>query len=114
MVTTEQKILAILCHLGYLIGAVSLIIVPLIIFFWKKDDPFVRDHAKQALVAQTVLAVLGLVVSVLCIILIGLLLVPVLAVVYILFLICAFIGAYRAFNGEYYRYPFIQDLVEKF
>ena len=113
MITTEQKIFAITAHLGYLIGGISLIIVPLIIFFWKKEDYFVADHAKQALVAQTVLSLFGVAVSALTVILVGVLFLPVLAVFYLIFVVTSFIAAYKAFQGEYYRYPFVQGIVEK-
>lgn len=114
MITTEQKIMAILAHLGYLVGGISLIIVPLIMYLWKKDDYFVADHSKQALVAQTAVALLGVVISALTMIFIGVLLMPVLAVVYLILLVTSIIAAYKAFQGESYKYPFIQDVVEKF
>lgn len=114
MITTEQKILAILCHLGYLVGGISLILVPLIIFFWKKEDYFIADHAKQALVAQTVVAALSVVAFLFTFLIIGILLWPLLLIICIIFLVTSFIAAYKAFNGEYYQYPFTKEIINRF
>ena len=114
MITTEQKILAIVAHIGYLVGGISLIIVPLVIYFWKKDDFFIADHAKQALVAQACLTLLTIASALLTFLIIGVLMWPVVFIIYLIFLVTSFIGAYRAFKGEYYQYPFIQDIVQKF
>lgn len=113
-ITGEQKILAILSHIGYFFGGVGLVIVPLIIFFIKKDDYFVYDHAKQAMVAQLVIFLAGAIVGFLSMILIGFLLMPVLVIGGIILFITSIIAAIKAFNGEYYRYPFIQKIVDAF
>lgn len=113
MITSEQKILAIVAHLGYLLGGIGTLFVPLIIFFWKKDDPFVQQHAKQALVAQAILVILGLITSFLMFILVGFLLLPILAIVGIVFFVTSLIAAYKAFQGEPYEYPFIQGIVQQ-
>ncbi|MDD2497038.1 MAG: DUF4870 domain-containing protein [Desulfitobacteriaceae bacterium] len=112
-VTGEQKLLAVLAHLAYFIGGLGFVVAPLVIFLLKKDDYFVYDHAKQALVAHLMLLVAGLVVSLLCFALIGLLLVPILAILGIIFVITSLIAALQALSGNYYRYPFIQRVVDK-
>ncbi|NMA13865.1 MAG: DUF4870 domain-containing protein [Clostridia bacterium] len=112
-VTGEQKLLAVLAHLAYFLGGLGFVVAPLVIFLWKKDDYFVYDHAKQALVAHLMLLVAGLVVSLLCFALIGLLLVPILAILVVIFVITSLIAAFQALNGNYYRYPFIQRIVDK-
>jgi uncharacterized membrane protein len=86
---------------------------PLVIFLWKKDDAFVYDHAKQALVAHLVIFAASIIVGILCIPLIGLLLLPVLGAFWLLMVVTSLIAAWQAYTGEYYRYPFIQGLVEK-
>jgi len=113
-ISGEQKILAIISHVGYLVGGIGLVIVPLIIFFLKKDDYFVYYHAKQALIAQLVMFIAGAIVSALCMVFVGFLLLPVLALVGIIFFVTSIIGAVKAFQGEYYRYPFIQRIVAAF
>ncbi len=113
MITTEQKILAALCHIAYLAGGVPLIIAPLIIFFWKKDDYFIRNHAKQALVAQTLLMALSLSIGFLTFFLIGVLLWPLLFLVAICFFCTSLFAAYAAFTAREYQYPLIQEIVRK-
>lgn len=112
-VTGEQKLLAILAHLAYLLGGIGFVLAPLIIFLLKKDDPFVYDHAKQALVAHVMLLAAGVVVSLLCVVLIGFLLIPVLIFFGIMLVITSLIAAFKALDGRSYAYPFIQGIVEK-
>ncbi|MCR6545218.1 DUF4870 domain-containing protein [Dehalobacterium formicoaceticum] len=112
-VTGEQKLLAIAAHLLYLLGGVGFVIAPLIILILKQDDPFVYEHAKQALVAQIMLLIAGAVVSVLCIVLIGFLLIPVLLVLGIIFVITSLIAASRVLNGRLYAYPLIQGIIRR-
>lgn len=113
MITEQQKLWAIAAHLTYFLGGIGFVVAPFIIFFIKKDDPFVADHAKQALVAHLALLVAGAVVCFLSFLLIGLLLIPALIVLSIGLLVTSILAALKALNGEYYRYPFIQGLVEK-
>lgn len=112
-VTGEQKLLAVAAHLTYFLGGLGFIFAPLVIYLLKKDDPFVSDHAKQALVAHLVMLVAGAVTGILSMLLIGLLLIPVLVVLGIGLLVTSILGSLKALNGEYYRYPLIQGLVEK-
>ena len=112
-VTGEQKLLAILAHLAYFLGGIGFVIAPLVIFILKKDDPFVYDHAKQALVAHVMLLVASLVVTLLCFLLIGFLLVPVLLILALIFVITSIIAAFKALDGRLYAYPFIQGIVRK-
>nr|WP_092074904.1 DUF4870 domain-containing protein [Dendrosporobacter quercicolus]NSL49804.1 DUF4870 domain-containing protein [Dendrosporobacter quercicolus DSM 1736]SDN20227.1 hypothetical protein SAMN04488502_11448 [Dendrosporobacter quercicolus] len=113
MITEQQKLLAIAAHLAYLLGGVGFVVAPLVIFFIKKDDPFIADHAKQALVAQLSLLVAGAVVGFLSLLFIGLLLIPVLALLSTVIFFTSILAALKALNGDYYHYPFIQGLVEK-
>lgn len=112
-VTGEQKLLAILAHLAYLLGGVGFIIAPLVIFLLKKDDPFVYDHAKQSLVAHLAILMVSIITSALCILLIGILFLPILAILWIVLIVTSIIAAFKALNGELYQYPLIQQLVDK-
>ena len=112
-ITGEQKMLAILAHLAYLLGGLGFIVAPLIIFLLKKDDPFVYEHAKQALIAHLAILVLSIITSLLCMILIGFLLVPVIALLWLLLVITSIIAAVKAINGQYYEYPLIQKIAQK-
>jgi uncharacterized Tic20 family protein len=111
--TGDQKLLAIIAHLSYLFGGLGFIIAPLLIFLLKEGDPFVREHARQALVAHLALLVAGLAVGLLCFLLIGFLLIPVLVLLALVLLVTSFVASVRALNGEHYQYPFIQGLVAK-
>lgn len=111
-VNDEQKILAIVAHLAYLLGGVGFIVAPLVIFLLKKEDTFVQYHAKQALVAHLVILAFSLAVSLLCIILVGVLLVPILVILWLGLVITSILAAIKALNGELYDYPLIQGLVK--
>ena len=112
-ISGEQKLMAIAAHISYLIGGLGFVAVPLILYLLKKDDPFVYDHARQALVAHLALLAAGGVAGILSFLLIGLLLWPVVIVLGFLLVITSIIAAFKALNGEYYRYPLIQSIAEK-
>ncbi|HWR09475.1 DUF4870 domain-containing protein [Sporomusa sp.] len=112
-ITGEQKLLAILAHLAYLLGGLGFIIAPLVIFMLRKEDPFVYHHAKQALVAHLAILVVSVITSLLCMVLVGLLLVPVIGLLWLLLLITSIIAAVKAADGQFYEYPLIQRLVTK-
>ncbi len=112
-ITSEQKILAILAHLAYLLGGLGFIVAPLIIFLVKKDDPFVYEHAKQALVAHIAISVFSVITGLLSMVLVGLLLLPVIAVLWLLLLITSIMAAIKAADGQLYEYPLIQKFASK-
>lgn len=112
-ITDEQKMLALIAHLAYLLGGLGFVIAPLVIFLLKRDDDFVFNHARQALVAHLVILAFSVAVGILCFLLIGFLLLPILAFLWIILLITSVIASINALNGEYYQYPFIQGLVNQ-
>jgi uncharacterized Tic20 family protein len=112
-ITGEQKLLAIIAHLSYLLGGLGFIIAPLVIFLLKKDDLFVFEHARQALVAHLCILATSVVVGMLCFLLIGFLLLPILVILSIILVVTSIIAAVRVMEGQPYRYPFIQGLVTK-
>lgn len=112
-ITGEQKLLALIAHLSYLIGGLGFIIAPLVIFLWKKDDPFVYDHARQALVAHLALLMVSLITGLLCAVLIGILLLPILGILFVVLIITSIIASLKALDGQLYRYPLVQGLVDK-
>jgi uncharacterized protein len=112
-ITGEQKLLALIAHLSYLLCGLGFIIAPLVIFILKKDDPFVYEHARQALIAHLALLAVSIFVGILSCMIIGILLLPILALLWFTLLVTSIIASFKAINGEYYRYPLIQSLVEK-
>ena len=112
-ITGEQKLLGILAHISYFLGGLGFIMAPLVIFLLKKDDPFVCEHAKQALVAHLAILAASFIVGISCMVLIGVLLLPLMGILWFILLVTSILGALKAFNGEEYQYPLIQRFVEK-
>ncbi|HEU4964824.1 MAG TPA: DUF4870 domain-containing protein [Bacilli bacterium] len=97
--SNESRLWAILSHVSFFILPV---IVPLILMFVKEDDPFVRHHARQALVFHLMMWIAGAISGFLVILLIGIVLVPLVGIFGLVFTIIAII---RTVDGDYYRYP---------
>lgn len=96
----DSKILAALAHgLGILVTAIPALIIWLI---KKDDDPFIDHHGKQAMNFQITVFIAMLVSSLLTIVLIGLLLMP---IVGIIFLVLTIIAIIKTVDGEEYEYP---------
>jgi len=99
---------------AHLSAPVSMIVAlaflgPLIVYLVKKDDPFVRRHAAEALnfnLSFLLYAVLlGLVTIVGLLFVVGILLLPLFAVLAIVWVVLICIAAIKAGQGEDYRYP---------
>ncbi|MBC8015480.1 MAG: DUF4870 domain-containing protein [Sporomusaceae bacterium] len=112
-ITGEQKVLALLAHISYFLGGVGFILAPLVIFLLKKDDSFVYEHAKQALTAHFAILAASFIIWASCTLIIGIVFLPVLAILWLILLVTSVIGAIKAFDGESYQYPFIQRFVNK-
>jgi len=82
---------------------------PLIVYVVKKDDPYVRRQAAEALNFNLSITlyglVLGLVTFVLLFLVVGILLIPVFFVLAIIWIVFVCIAAAAASRGEDYRYP---------
>jgi uncharacterized Tic20 family protein len=79
------------------------VIAPLIIWQIKKDDyPFVNEQGKEAVNFQISMLIYGLVAGLLCFACIGLILLPAVVIVDVVFLL---IAAVKANEGYHYRYP---------
>lgn len=99
MLTSEQKILAVVCHACNFVGLS--VIVPLIVMLVTKDD-YVKTQAKEALIFQLVM-VGGLVVSgILTLVLIGFL---GLAFFGIASFVLSIIAIVNVAEGRDYSYP---------
>jgi len=91
---------SIFAHLG---GTFLSFIVPLVIYLVFKDrDPFVREHSSAALNFHLTLFIAYLVSAILILVLIGLILIPLLAICALVFTIIASVAAN---DGREYTYP---------
>ena len=94
---------------GALLGGVGSWVGPLVIWLVKKDqDPFVAEHAKEALNVNLALLVLGAIAVAATLLTLGLgalIVVPLAAVVGVVWLVFTIQAAIQANNGQPYRYP---------
>ena len=89
--------------LAHLLGIFTGFIGPLVIWLIKKDEsPFVDDQGKESLNFQITMLIAHMVSGALWCVFVGAITTPALIVVDIVFCI---MGAMKANNGEYYRYP---------
>ncbi|GAA4523674.1 DUF4870 domain-containing protein [Nonomuraea ferruginea] len=97
---TDDTTMAMVSHLlGLLVSWVG----PLIVYLMKKDEsPYVRDQSAEALNFQITMFIGFIVAALFSIILIGLLLLPIVWIIALIFQIQAAIAAQR---GQNYRYP---------
>lgn len=105
-VRSEDTLLAVAGHLSWVVGLP--ILVPLVIFLLRGEQPFVREHAAEALnfhITTTVYAALGVL---LLFVLVGFVLLPLLGV---FFVVCSVLASVAAGNGRRYRYPLTLHLI---
>ena len=103
--TSEERTWAMLCHLSVFVHVIPLspITGPLIIWLLKKEEfPLVDDQGKESLNFQITMIIAFIISALLIFAIIGFVLLPTLAIFY---LIVVIIGAIKAYNGEKYRYP---------
>ena len=108
----DEKTWATLVHLAPFAAALVGLpfLGPLIVFLILKDrGPFVRFHAAQALNFQIIVTIGLWVFGLLSFVLIG---IPFLIVTAIAWVVFPIIGAIKANNGEWYRYPLTPELVK--
>lgn len=110
--SAEERQWGLFAHLSALIGLVipfGNIIGPLIIWQVKKDTlPFASEQAKEALNFNITTAIAVVICFILMIVAIGMILLPVVGLVWLVFTILA---AVKANEGVPYRYPFTLRLV---
>jgi uncharacterized Tic20 family protein len=106
--TSDERTMAMICHLGALIPTIGFL-CPLIIWLMKKDQSkFVDDQGKESLNFQITIFFGNLVGWILMFILIGIF---VLGAVWLLNIIFCIIAGLAANKGEKYRYPFAIRLI---
>lgn len=99
MLTTEQKLLAALCHGGVFLAAP--VLIPLVVMLIVSDD-YIKTQAKEALMFQ-ILLILGAIVSgILTILLVGILGFIILGIAAVVMPVIAIVNV---LNGNDYSYP---------
>ena len=104
----DARFWAMMCHLSSFAGLFNLIplggiVVPLIIWMVKRDeDPFIDYHGREVLNFQISIAIYTVIAIILCFVVIGFLILPLL---FLMDLILTIVAAIRARDGETYRYP---------
>ncbi|MBI3228999.1 MAG: DUF4870 domain-containing protein [Burkholderiales bacterium] len=94
----------------HILGIFTGFVGALIIWIIKKDESqFIGDQAKEALNFQIAVMIASFAAGILCMVLIGFLLIPVIVVANLIFCILAAIAASK---GENYRYPLPFRLVQ--
>ena len=103
----------VVCHLsalaGFVVPALGHLLGPLIVWLLKRgDSPEIDEHGKESLNFQISMLIYNIVAGILCLVLIGFILLPILHVLNVVFVI---IAALRAGEGQMYRYPLTIRLV---
>ena len=111
----------VLCHAsalaGFFIPGVGNFVGPLLIWLLKRGDSAEIDaHGKESLNFQLSMLIytiaLGIICFILMVVLIGFLLIPLFAVLYVVDIVLVIIASMKASNGELYRYPLTLRLIK--
>ena len=109
----EEKTTSMIAHLlGFAGLAVPFgsIIGPLVVYLVKRDESaYIEDQAREALNFQIWMAIAFVVSAVLILVGIGIVLLPLVGLAW---LVGTIVGALRAKDGEWYRYPWTVRLVK--
>ena len=118
--STEEKVWAIVAHLGFLAGGLGYLLGPILALLIKKDSQFVRHHARQALVWQigtvvffAVVGLLGFFFSAATVGLGLVLVVPLMMALALAVLRPSIIATVKVINDEQYLYPVTGPYGEK-
>jgi hypothetical protein len=102
---------AMAAHLTALVGLVIgfSFVGPLVVYLARREDPYVRAHAAEALnfnLSVLIYAIVGGVVLVILILLvIGIVLIPLAVAAFLGWIVLVVVAGIRAGRGEQYRYP---------
>ena len=104
--SNDDKNIATVTHLG---GTVFSFIPALIVWILKKDDSaYIADQAKEALNFQITVLIASFIAGILIWLLIGIILLP---IIWILNVVFCIIAAIASSKGEAYRYPLCLRLI---
>lgn len=101
---------------GIFLGGLPAFLGPLVVWLLRRDanDPFATEHAREALNFNLSVIIYGVAAAVLSVITLGLALlvvVPVAAVAFVIYLVFSVQAALAASRGATYRYPLTMRLV---
>jgi uncharacterized Tic20 family protein len=111
----------VLCHAsalaGFFVPAAGHILGPLLVWLLKRDESSEIDkHGKESLNFQISMFIYTAALSVVCFILIfvliGFLLIPLLAILYVADIVLVIIASLKASEGQFYRYPLTIRLIK--
>ncbi len=115
------RLWTVLCHAsalaGLIVPAAGHILGPLIVWLLKRGDSAeIDEHGKESLNFQISMfiytTVLGVICFILMFVLIGFLLMPLLAVLYVADVVLVIIASLKASEGQLYRYPLTIRLIK--
>lgn len=114
--TADERTWGALAHLSTFAGLLAPVLGhiggPLLILLLRGEgSPFVSHHAREALNFNITMVIVSAVFGILCVVLIGLLLLPLAPVFILAWCILPIIAALRARDGAAYRYPFTLRLL---
>lgn len=101
MPTKDEKVFAVLI---YVLSFPTPLLGPLVIWLLKKDSPFIDYHGREYFNFLISYTIYGIIAGILVLVGIGVLLLPILGVLAVVFTI---IAAVRAYEGKEYRIPLI-------
>ncbi len=113
-ISDNDKTWAMLCHLaalcGYFVPLIGNMLGPFLVWMAKRDQsPFIDQQGKEALNFQITVSIALVVAAMLIFFIIGVFLIPIIAIADLILIIVAAVSAYK---GEPFRYPFCLRLVK--
>ena len=104
----------VLCHAtalaGFFVPWAGHILGPLIVWLAKRNDsPEIDEHGKESLNFQISMLIYNMIAAVLCLVLIGFIILPIL---HILNLVLVIVASIQASEGKFYRYPITIRLIK--
>ncbi len=104
----DPKVAVLVAHCGFLVGAGWL--SGLIIYLIEKENKFIKFHAMQSLVIGVVEVILYIIASLLSLVVVGAFCFP---VIWVAALVIRIIIIMKANQGEYYKFPWLGDMADK-
>jgi len=111
--SSEANLWSMLCHLSSLLGFVipfGNLVGPIVVWAIKRQEiPAVDAHGKESLNFQITVTIAAIIAGILCFVIIGFILLPIILLAWVILTI---IASVKANAGESYKYPFTLRLVK--